>query len=166
MGHVLRAGAELKHRKPRQLFTSRQGRTGTEAGLTSEEQRRQMGPSSGVRGLSRRWTSARLLPACEWEGSRESQHRRQSSAREEEEHEHKHEHLNSHTDPHCLKSGEGRVLVFLFYKEGEGEARETVKRVGEMSELSTTLKRCTRGEFRSGSRRFPARSRTKARAVC
>jgi hypothetical protein len=37
------------------------------AGLIPEEQRRQRGQSSGVRGLSRRWTSVRLLAAGEWE---------------------------------------------------------------------------------------------------
>jgi hypothetical protein len=38
---------------------------------------------------------------------------KQRQREEEEEHEHKHEYLKSHTDPHCLKSGEGRVLVFF-----------------------------------------------------
>jgi hypothetical protein len=52
---------------PRRLFTSLQGRTGAEAGLTLEE-RRQMGQSSGVRGLSKRCNWLRLLPAGEWEG--------------------------------------------------------------------------------------------------
>jgi len=31
----------------------------------------------------------------------------------EEEYEQKHEHLIGHNDPHCLKSGEARALVFL-----------------------------------------------------
>lgn len=53
---------------PRRLFTSHQGRTGAGAGLTPEEERRQMRQSSGVRGLRRRWTRVRLLPACEGEG--------------------------------------------------------------------------------------------------
>jgi hypothetical protein len=38
---------------------------------------------------------------------------KQRQREDEEEHEQKHEHLNSHNDPHCLKLGEGRVLVFL-----------------------------------------------------
>ena len=53
---------------PRRLFTSLQGRTGVEAGLTPEEERRQMGQSSGVRGLRRRCTEVRTAAPFEWEG--------------------------------------------------------------------------------------------------
>src|SRR5215831_14797158 len=67
---------------PRRLFTSRQGRTGTEAGSTPGEARRQTGQSSGVRGLSRRWTEEWMAPPLEEEVWRGSQPRRQSSARE------------------------------------------------------------------------------------
>jgi len=53
---------------PRRLFTSRQGRTGAGAGLTPDEETRQTGQSSGVRGLRRRWIVVRIIPAFEWEG--------------------------------------------------------------------------------------------------
>jgi hypothetical protein len=66
--HVLRAAQPGTEFVQLQVFTSRQRRTVAEAGLTSEEQRRQMGQSSGVRGLRRRWTIVRLLPAFECEG--------------------------------------------------------------------------------------------------
>src|SRR5215472_13595429 len=66
----------------RRLFTSQQARTGTEAGLTLEEESRQMGQSSGVRGLRRRCREVRLLPAGEWEVRRWIQQRRQCSAKQ------------------------------------------------------------------------------------
>jgi len=56
---------------PRRLLTSRQGRTGTGAGLTADEgvqARRQAGQSRGVRGLRRRCTVVRRAPPYEWEG--------------------------------------------------------------------------------------------------
>jgi len=37
----------------------------------------------------------------------------QRQSKDEEEYEQKHEHLIDHNDPHCLKSGEERALVFL-----------------------------------------------------
>ena len=51
---------------PRRLFTSHQGRTGAGAGLTPEQERRQMGQSSGVRGMRRRWTAVCNATAFEW----------------------------------------------------------------------------------------------------
>jgi hypothetical protein len=52
----------------------------------------------------------------------------------EADHEHEHKHMKGHNDPRCLKWGAGRAPV---------EARlrrvySTVKRLGEMAELSTT----------------------------
>lgn len=47
-----------------------------------DEEKRQMGQSSGVRGLRRRCNGVCLFPAGEWEGRRESQQRRQSTAGE------------------------------------------------------------------------------------
>jgi hypothetical protein len=38
---------------------------------------------------------------------------KQREREDEEEDDQKHEHLNGHNDPHCLKLGEERALVFL-----------------------------------------------------
>src|SRR5260221_171568 len=70
---------------PRRLLTSRQGRTGAGAGSTPDEAgeaRRQVGQSSGERGLSRRWSVVRLAPPREEEGRSGNQSRRPSLARE------------------------------------------------------------------------------------
>jgi len=70
----------------RRLFTSRQGRTGCGAGPLAEEAgeaRRQAGQSSGQRGLSRRGSLLRSLPAVlDGAGPRWGQPRAHSSARE------------------------------------------------------------------------------------
>src|SRR2546421_7848210 len=68
---------------PRRLLTSRQGRTGRGAGSPPDEEveaRRQAGQSSGLRGLSRRWSVLRLAPHREEQGRRGNQSRRHSSA--------------------------------------------------------------------------------------
>jgi hypothetical protein len=56
---------------PRRLFTSRQGRTGADAGPPADEAveaRRQAGQSSGERGFRSRWSVARLAPPLAWAG--------------------------------------------------------------------------------------------------
>jgi hypothetical protein len=58
---------------------------------------------------------------------------------EEEDHEQEHDHMKGQKDPRCLKWGVWRAPV-------EARIRRVyrpVKRWGEMSELSTTVNRCT-----------------------
>jgi hypothetical protein len=64
---------------------------------------------------------------------------------QEADHEQEHEHMKGHNDPRCLKWGEGRAP----YIEGRiRRVSHAVKRVGELSELSTTVWGCTRSQYR------------------
>jgi hypothetical protein len=66
---------------------------------------------------------------------------KQRQREDEEEHEQEQEHMNGHKDPRCLKWGEW-IAPYIF----KGRIRRVynaVKRLGEKSELSTTVKRCT-----------------------
>src|SRR5260221_4635253 len=70
---------------PRRLFTSRQGRTGGDAGPTTDEgveASRQAGQSSGERGLRRRWSVVRIFAALDWAGPGWGQQREQSRSRQ------------------------------------------------------------------------------------
>ena len=49
--------------------------------------------------------------------------------KDEEEYEQKHEHLIGQNDPHCLKSGEERALVFL--EEGIRRGERVCQAVGK-----------------------------------